>query len=277
MGSSFKAFITAFVWLGLSLTLVSGLKAQDTIIMKDGGVRSGDVYKVTELKVYWISDEGDSLNSVADNIHHLKIDGVKIEMKPRQDLLKEAFIYRYNSQNNERIWSAQKKNFVRFNMFNLLIRNIDLSYERRLFKGIVGIRIPLYYGFAVSDLNDFIRYKNYSSGIDLNFYPLKSNDVALFGGLGIEHGEMRTRGVNEFLPPNMTDENNFTRVVPFLAITANAGLNINLKNNFTLAMELDLGTRVETFGEVGQFLRLGRNQFTREPYGRFCVGLGYEF
>lgn len=106
-----------------------------------------------------------------------------------------------------------KKNLFNFHLFDLIVNNFKLSYERIISNGKIGIQIPLTFGYGdgISGFDD-IR-NNFYTGISLNFYPTGQGKVRYFMGPGIQVGTGRYNDVyyagGTSYPPGNTEKNTF--------------------------------------------------------------------
>ena len=83
-----------------------------------------------------------------------------------------------------------KKNIINYHLFDLVVNNFKLSYERIISNGKVGIQIPFAIGYGsngdISGFDDI--YNEFYTGISINFYPTGQGIVRYFMGPGIQVG-----------------------------------------------------------------------------------------
>ncbi|MFK5857025.1 MAG: hypothetical protein QM503_12915 [Bacteroidota bacterium] len=83
-----------------------------------------------------------------------------------------------------------KKNIINYHLFDLVVNNFKLSYERIISKGKIGIQIPFAIGYGsddqISGFDDV--YNTFYSGITINFYPTGQGTVRYFMGPSIQIG-----------------------------------------------------------------------------------------
>lgn len=83
-----------------------------------------------------------------------------------------------------------KKNLINYHLFDLIVNNFKLSYERILNSGKIGIQIPIAVGYgddeSISGFDDV--HNTFYTGITLNFYPTGQGKVRYFMGPGIQIG-----------------------------------------------------------------------------------------
>lgn len=81
------------------------------------------------------------------------------------------------------------KNLMTFHLFDLIVNQFTLSYERIISNGKIGIQIPVSLGFSDSDRNGFDDVQNkYYTGVNLNFYPTGQGRVRYCLGPGFQIG-----------------------------------------------------------------------------------------
>jgi|AntAceMinimDraft_9_1070365.scaffolds.fasta_scaffold00089_24 hypothetical protein len=83
-----------------------------------------------------------------------------------------------------------KKNIINYHLFDLVVNNFKISYERIVSNGKIGIQIPFAIGYGDEDnLSGFDDvYNKFYTGISLNFYPTGQGAVRYFMGPGIQIG-----------------------------------------------------------------------------------------
>lgn len=83
-----------------------------------------------------------------------------------------------------------KKNLINYHLFDLVVNNFKLSYERIISNGKVGIQIPIAIGYGnedrISGYDDV--HNTFYTGLSLNFYPTGQGGVRYFMGPGIQVG-----------------------------------------------------------------------------------------
>ncbi len=84
-----------------------------------------------------------------------------------------------------------KKNLINYHLFDLIVNNFKLSYERIISNGKIGIQIPIAIGYGnydnISGFDDV--YNTFYTGLSVNFYPTGQGTVRYFMGPGIQVGE----------------------------------------------------------------------------------------
>ena len=83
-----------------------------------------------------------------------------------------------------------KRNIINYHLFDLVVNNFKLSYERILSNGKVGIQIPFAIGYGdydnISGFDDV--HNTFYTGVSVNFYPTGQGIVRYFMGPGIQVG-----------------------------------------------------------------------------------------
>jgi hypothetical protein len=82
-----------------------------------------------------------------------------------------------------------KKNLLSYHLFDLVISNFTMSYERILNSGKIGIQIPVSFGYASgNNFGNDVLISQFYSGIYLNFYPTGQGKVRYLLGPGVRVG-----------------------------------------------------------------------------------------
>lgn len=83
-----------------------------------------------------------------------------------------------------------KKNLINYHLFDLVVNNFKLSYERIISNGKIGIQIPFAIGYADEDrISGYDNAHNkFYTGLSVNFYPTGQGVVRYFMGPGIQIG-----------------------------------------------------------------------------------------
>ncbi len=83
-----------------------------------------------------------------------------------------------------------KKNLINYHLFDLVVNNFKISYERILSNGKIGIQIPVAIGYGgedrISGYDDV--HNTFYTGLSLNFYPTGQGTIRYFMGPGIQVG-----------------------------------------------------------------------------------------
>ncbi|MCF6169812.1 MAG: hypothetical protein L3J66_02390 [Bacteroidales bacterium] len=81
-----------------------------------------------------------------------------------------------------------KRNLFTYHLFDLVVNNFTVSYERILKSGKIGIEIPLSFGYSENNSGYDDLSNKFYSGLYLNFYPTGQGKVRYFMGPGIRIG-----------------------------------------------------------------------------------------
>ncbi len=153
--------------------------AQDLIFMRDLGKRIA----ATNIKVSIDETTYTKFNDESGKVYSLFNNEISMIAYVNGDVRffekEKKVTRRYN----------YKKNLLNFHLFDLIVNNFKLSYERIISNGKMGIQIPFAvgYGNGISGFDD-IRNKFYT-GISLNFYPTGQGKVRYFMGPGLQFGK----------------------------------------------------------------------------------------
>ena len=223
-----KNLIILFV---LFLVFSSGLFAQDYIYLRDQQLR------IAAKNIKIGDDEIRYENYGANNgqVYLVNRDQVSIiayengETRNLQKKTDKISTYEFS------------KNLITYHLFDLVLSNFTMSYERILNNGKIGIQIPVSFGYATHTnvSNDFVINKFYS-GLYLNFYPTGQGKVRYFLGPGIRVGSGHD---------NHDNKNNSDSFYGKLLI--NNGVIFSPIQQLSLAAVLSLGIRY--FPEAGQY------------------------
>lgn len=219
------------ILLILLLVFSSGLFAQDYIYFRDQQLR------IAAKNIKIGKDEIKYENYGANNgqVYLINPDQVSLiayengETKYIQKEIEEVSAYEFN------------QNLITYHLFDLVLSNFTMSYERILNNGKVGIQIPVSFGYATHANvgNDFVINKFYT-GLYFNFYPTGQGKVRYFLGPGIRVGSGHD---------NHDTKNNSDSFYGKLLI--NNGVVFSPIQQLSLAAVLSLGIRY--FPEAGQY------------------------
>lgn len=168
-----KVIVTIIIVI-LSIT---GIKAQDVIYMKDGNkVEASNIQILVDITKYSIYGSTDDKVIVIPNkdISFITYENGEIRFFEREAKAMQRYNY--------------KKNMINYHLFDLIVNNFKLSYERIISKGKLGIQIPFAVGYG-SDISGFDDVQNkFYTGVTLNFYPTGQGKWRYFMGPGIQVG-----------------------------------------------------------------------------------------
>ncbi|MCF8348106.1 MAG: hypothetical protein K9G61_04770 [Bacteroidales bacterium] len=159
-----------------------------------------------------------------------------------------------------------EKNLFTFHLFDLVVNQFTLSYERILSNGKVGLQIPVSLGFSESDHNGFDDVNNkYYTGINLNFYPTGQGKVRYFLGPGLQVGQS-TYNEDQLINGQYIDVEVETMSLHLLV---NNGLMISPVKDMSFAVIGSIGVRyLSDFNESHDEIK---------TVGAFAFNLSYRF
>ena len=133
------------------------------------------------------------------------------------------------------------KNLITYHLFDLVLSNFTMSYERILSNGKIGIEIPVSFGYGAHNNvpDDFVINKFYS-GLYINFYPTGQGKVRYFLGPGIRAGSGHDSHGNQTNPDSFYGK-----------LLINNGVIFSPIQQLSLAAVLSLGIRY--YPEAGQY------------------------
>jgi hypothetical protein len=153
--------------------------AQDYIYKRDGNrIAAKNIVEMTDYINY---QNYNNLDKQVLSINNEDVSFIAYENGTVNFIEKEArSILRYDFN----------KNIINYHLFDLVVNNFKISYERLFVKGKIGIQIPIAFGYGNTDqISGFDDVRNrFYSGISLNFYPTGQGKVRYFMGPGIQMG-----------------------------------------------------------------------------------------
>jgi hypothetical protein len=158
---------------------VQSMQAQDYIYLQNGSSRLATKnVKVGVGETRYQLFEGSTEATFAlDNkdISLIAFEDGSIRLFSERDRIKSVYQY--------------KKNLFTFHLFDLIVNEFTISYERIISKGKMGLQIPLSVGFSDANINGFDDIENkFYSGLNVNFYPTGQGKVRYFLGPGVQIG-----------------------------------------------------------------------------------------
>lgn len=165
--------------LTLLMVVIStiGLIAQDYIYQKDGNkVAAKNIEILSDITKYNKFEEEDGKVFIIPNeeISFITYNNGDVRFFERES----KAIQRYN----------YKKNMINYHLFDLIVNNFKISYERIMSKGKIGIQIPFAVGYS-EDISGYDDVQNkFYTGIGLNFYPTGQGKWRYFMGPSLTLG-----------------------------------------------------------------------------------------
>ncbi len=156
---------------------VYSLTAQDIIYLKDGNkIEATNITIMVDVTKYSVFGSDDEKITVISNdeISFITYENGELRFFERESRAMQRYNY--------------KKNLLNYHLFDLIVNNFKISYERIVSKGKLGIQIPFAVGYG-SDLSGFDDVHNdFYTGLSLNFYPTGQGKWRYFMGPGIQVG-----------------------------------------------------------------------------------------
>lgn len=202
--------------------------SQDTLLLKN---KNTVVVKVTEVGLKTISYK--KYSNPKGPLYTLEKNNI------------EKIIY----SNGTTEKSVETKTYeLRFNKIqivasDLLIPRVSCTYERLFFKGLVGLEIPFMFSLEkhFSFETPFEEFVNdeflYSTGLNVNIYPLRQTNVSYFIGPGFRTGKTFFYRYNYSLQKSTKYENLFYHIY----ITN--GIAVNITKSFGITSFISVGMR----------------------------------
>lgn len=247
------------ILLSIILLMTTVIFAQDFIYKRNEGNRisAKDINVLLEQTTYSLYDvESDEIFSIDNNdISMIVFENGSIRFFERESRAKQRLDF--------------KKNLINYHLFDLIVNNFKLSYERILSNGKIGIQIPLAIGYgdedAISGFDDV--YNTFYTGISLNFYPTGQGKVRYFMGPGIQVGTGFFDGYYNDYTGSYTRTKTDTFVFRFLV---NNGIMFTPIEALSISLVGSLGIRYtdKTYNSDNQKIR---------TVGAFSANLTYRF
>ena len=175
----------------LCVVILTG-QAQDTLHMFDGSVREGTVVEVTARHIRYIP-----ANAAHDRVYTILLqavekiiyaDGTVNYLHPSRSPKPPPEWF----QSGKEEWAEQfaaAKNMASLSLISILYRgSISMAYERFFKSGDMGIKIPFSVGFTYSEYGFFEGRVLFSSGLAINSYTRRQNNLTTFMGFAVFAG-----------------------------------------------------------------------------------------
>ncbi len=169
-------------------------------------------------------------------------------------------------ENKEKVTSRYnyKKNIINYHLFDLIVNNFKISYERIISNGKIGIQIPIAFGYGNGNSGfDDIR-NNFYTGISVNFYPTGQGKVRYLMGPGIQIGTGYYNGGSSY-PSGQTTKNIF--VTRFLI---NNGVMFTPIEALSISLVGSIGIRIDNKNAQSDNEKV-------KTVGAFSANLSYRF
>jgi len=147
----------------LLLAFSSGLFAQDYIYLRNQQTRiAAKNIKISGAEIRYEnfgSDDGQVYSVKPNQVNLIAYEDGEIRLIQKKAKIINAYEF--------------KKNLITYHLFDLVVSNFTISYERILNSGKVGIQIPFSIGYSEngSGYDQNTMSSTFYSGLYLNFYP----------------------------------------------------------------------------------------------------------
>lgn len=163
-----------------------------------------------------------------------------------------------------------KKNIINYHLFDLVVNNFKLSYERIVSNGKIGIQIPIAIGYGndgnISGFDDV--HNEFYTGISINFYPTGQGVVRYFMGPGIQVG---TGYFDDYYYDNNTNQDQYNNIDTFIfRFLINNGIIFTPIDALSISLVGSLGIRYTDKTEYDDDNNV-------KTVGAFSANLSYRF
>lgn len=172
-----KKFVVLWV---VFLFLTASVVAQDYIYMRhqEGRIATSIIDVLSYETIYKVfGEESGQILSIQNN----EISMITFENGDVRFFEKEERVINRNNYN---------KNIIHYHLFDLIVNNFKLSYERIISQGKIGIQIPIAIGYGDGDnISGFDNvYNRFYTGLTVNFYPTGQGKIRYFMGPALQIG-----------------------------------------------------------------------------------------
>jgi len=187
------------------LVVITNVSAQDFIYKRNQTerVEATNIKVLTSETTYNLfgDDSGDIYSLTNKQISMIAFENGDVRFFERE----KKIVNRHN----------YKKNIINYHLFDLVVNNFKLSYERIISNGKVGIQIPFAIGYGndgnISGFDDV--HNNFYTGISINFYPTGQGIIRYFMGPGIQVG---TGYFDDYYYDNNTGQSHYNNIDTFV-------------------------------------------------------------
>lgn len=154
------------------------------------------------------------------------------------------------------------KNVIGCNLLEFVIGNTSFSYERIVFQGNIGIKIPFAFTTIKNPQIDNFQ-KAWATGVDFDYYPRKPKRVNFFVGPSLETGQYKkeryygyTNSQNGYTNSQYNTANDIvTDYYNYTIISVNSGFVVHL----TSKINTSIYCGIPVFGNFSSRIRFGYN------------------
>lgn len=209
------------------LVFSSGIFAQDYIYLRNQQTRiAAKNIKISgsEIRYELFDTDGGQVYSVNPNqVNLIAYESGEVRLMQRRARIIDA--YQFN------------KNLLTYHLFDLVISNFTMSYERIMNSGKIGLQIPISFGYAKgNNFGNDVLINQFYSGLYLNFYPTGQGKVRYLLGPGLRVGLGHENYYDGY--GNKTGDDSF-----YSKLLINNGVVFSPIESLSLSVILSLGVR----------------------------------
>lgn len=250
-----KFVVLSVVFLFLTASVV----AQDYIYKRhqEGRIATSIIDVLSYETIYKIfGEESGQVFSIQNN----EISMITFENGDVRFFEKEERVINRNNYN---------KNIIHYHLFDLIVNNFKLSYERIISQGKIGIQIPIAIGYGDGDnISGFDNvYNRFYTGLTVNFYPTGQGKVRYFMGPALQIGTGYFENYNGSSGGYPSNSNINTFVLRFLV---NNGIIFTPNKALSISLVGSLGIRYTDKTR-------NQNENNVKTVGAFATNLSYRF
>jgi hypothetical protein len=243
---------------------------QDILFMRNGGTDTVKVQEITPTEI--VFKKFKRLNGPLYRIN--KADVVLIEFEDGTVEAVDAPPEKITPQEEaarkkEAFAKSLGRHIITINYMNLFVGNLYGGYERISADGVIGLKLTLNYHIKSID-TDILGYdRDFTTGLDLNFYPTKQGKVKYFLGPGLRVGKWSDNFT--FFSGGFGGPGPQNQSYTAFSFYFNNGFIIQPTANFFMGFQGGFGIA---------FLKLINNvdrSYFSEPDGIFAFNMGYRF
>ena len=211
----------------LILTFSSGIFAQDYIYLRSHQTRiAAKNIKISGAEIRYEvfdADDGQVYSLKPNQVNLIAYESGEVRLIQRRSKIINAYDF--------------KKNLLTYHLFDLVISNFTMSYERILKSGKIGLQIPISFGYATgNNFGNDVLISQFYTGLYLNFYPTGQGKVRYLLGPGLRFGT----GHENYYDENGYNNNDDTF---YSKLLINNGVVFSPIESLSLSVILSLGIR----------------------------------
>ncbi len=176
------------------------VKAQDTIQRVDGTIQLVRIIETTPSMVRYVPIE----NPDGPIFSITKQAISKIVFEDGRSVFYRRLKDPYESSKLTQPESLFSRNIVSLNIYDFLWGITSISYERLSPSRTFGLKMPLSIRLLNRETDSHYWSKIYSTGIGINYYPFKQEQVTWYLGLSVSFNDYREGSGGTYAPKNVT-------------------------------------------------------------------------